>query len=321
MKRLWWIGIAGLALGLACWMSAGGAPAKALSPTATPGPLSEGRIATAEELAAAEAEWASSAHAETYDQGMGANTTCARCKSPRNWIADPIAAVAALDCGSCKRIPGEPRPDLEAGAPVAESDWQGITCDICHQPAGDSFLTSIAYWNNELGEYEAVASETELCARCHKEAHGFQVLEEQSESTAHRGWACSACHGPHGERSACTDCHDPYAGAASEDHARHEQVNCTACHDAGELPIWLDSNPTSRYAGTYITYRIAHAARSWPSHNQQRPVACVRCHHPQEGSLGAVAQESSCESCHPNGAVWYWCPSFTRDPSPLLEAP
>lgn len=321
MKRLFWIGIAGLALGLACWVSAGSMPANALSPTVTPAPLLERQIATAEELAGAEAEWANSAHADSYDQGMGANTTCARCKSPKNWVADPIAAQAALDCASCKRVPGEPRPNLDAGVPVAESDWQNISCDVCHQPAGDSFLTSIAYWNNELGQYEAVASETALCARCHKGEHGFQVVEEQSQSTAHSGWECSACHGPHGTRSACTDCHDPFAGDASEDHARHEQVNCTACHDAGNLPVWLASDPSSRHAGTYITVRSAHAPSSWPSHNQQRPVACVRCHHPREGSLGAVSQESSCESCHSGGAVWYWCPLFPRDAPPYPDAP
>ena len=90
------------------------------SPTTTPTP----RVATQEELLTAQTEWELSAHADTFDSGMGANTTCARCKSPMNW--DPsqdMAAQAALDCGSCKRIPGAPRPELESGVSVVQDDW------------------------------------------------------------------------------------------------------------------------------------------------------------------------------------------------------
>ncbi|MBN2471040.1 MAG: hypothetical protein JXN59_09970, partial [Anaerolineae bacterium] len=42
-------------------------------------------IASPLEIAAAYAAWEQSGHAETFDNGMGADTTCARCKSPFNW--------------------------------------------------------------------------------------------------------------------------------------------------------------------------------------------------------------------------------------------
>ena len=83
----------------------------ALTPTPT------GRVATLAELAQARLEWSKSAHADTYDQGMGANTTCARCKSPRNWDENIPAVAQSLDCAACKREPGAPRPELESGVP------------------------------------------------------------------------------------------------------------------------------------------------------------------------------------------------------------
>ena len=80
---------------------------------ATPQPTPRlGRVATAAEVEKARNEWNQSAHANTYDDGMGANATCARCKSPRNWQTDAVAAQQALDCSACKRVPGAPRPDL-----------------------------------------------------------------------------------------------------------------------------------------------------------------------------------------------------------------
>ena len=55
-------------------------------PTMTPHP------ATDEEYAEAFAEWSKSAHADTYDGGQGANTTCARCK---NAVFPWCSAIAA----------------------------------------------------------------------------------------------------------------------------------------------------------------------------------------------------------------------------------
>ena len=134
-------------------------------PKLAPNVQPQGPIATDEELLRAREQWSETEHARTYDEGLGANTTCARCKSPLNW--DPsqdAAAQQALDCGSCKRVPGAPRPELEGGIPVSEDDWQHITCDICHIPVGDSYHTDIAYWNQSLGQYEAVENVMELCA-------------------------------------------------------------------------------------------------------------------------------------------------------------
>ena len=98
----------------------------------TPTPKPTPHVATAEELATARSQWQLSAHADTYDNGMGANTTCARCKSPLNWDPGAPAAEVALDCASCKRIPGQQRPELIAGLRVPLENWLDIGCEICY---------------------------------------------------------------------------------------------------------------------------------------------------------------------------------------------
>lgn len=288
------------------------APLPAALPQATP----SGRAATQAELAKAQTEWAQSAHADTYDHGMGANTTCASCKSPRNW--DPVgqAIEEAHDCGACKRIPGAPRPELTGGVAVPQSEWHNIGCEICHQPIGDSYSLSIAYWNQASQSYQPLESTTDLCAKCHEGQHGFEVVAEQAASPAHQGWECTRCHGPHGAVSRCSDCHDALTGSAAEEHARHTQVNCTACHDAGDLGIWIDPDPNSRHNGEVISRRFAHTITSWPSHNLQTSVRCQRCHHPLDKYSPILAENISCKDCHPEGAGFFWCIYFERNPNP-----
>ena len=287
--------------------------------TSEPIPTPTEHTASEAELAAAQAEWSESAHADTFDNGMGADTTCARCKSPLNW--DPTqeaAAQQALDCGSCKRVPGEERPLLSEGTQIPQAQWQNITCEVCHIPVGDSFDTGIAFWNQRLGRYEPVATTTELCAKCHEGQHGFEVVEEQEESLAHEQMACTECHGSHGAASSCTDCHDPADGSGAFEHGRHPSVNCTACHDDGNLSIWKDPDSGSPHYASYVTRRFAHTLTSWPSHNLSSNVKCQRCHHPASDRRAAIVDYVGCDECHEHayGAVSEWCIFFDRDANP-----
>ena len=283
----------------------------------TPRPTPTRRIATAAELQKAKIEWSSTAHAETFDEGQGANTTCARCKSPMNWDPQAPSQTQALDCAACKRVPGAPRPDLEGGIPIALSDWKQIGCEICHEPVGNSYYTSISYWNQVTGKYEPVTSVTALCTHCHEGTHGFEVIEEQHESPAHNGWECTQCHGAHGTPSNCTNCHDPTVGVGAEEHEYHTQVNCTACHDAGGLVIWHDTDAGSRHYDEFVPVRFAHALRSWTSHDIQKEVWCGRCHHLRQDNSMPVASQVTCEVCHPEGYSMFWCQFFPRDLSPF----
>jgi hypothetical protein len=281
----------------------------------TPQPTTTPHVATPAELQAAQAQWAASRHANTYDSGLGANTTCANCKSPRNYDPDAFAKLAAEDCSACKREPGQPRPDLSGGVPVAQADWKSITCDVCHQPVGNSYSTALSYWNPERNAYEPIKSSTELCAKCHAAQHGFGVIWEQSVSPAHHGWECTRCHGSHNAPVKCTDCHDPTTGRGAVAHEQHPKVDCTACHDAVGSVIWQDPYPDSRFYQLYYPQRTAHALRSWPSHDLQTTVDCKYCHHPQGDKQITLANNVRCDNsaCHPNGASFNWCPVIPRD--------
>jgi hypothetical protein len=202
--------------------------------------------------------------------------------------------------------------------PVAEADWQDISCAVCHEPVGDSYRVAPALWNQRLGIYEPVNSVDELCAHCHEGRHGFEVSEEVRADSAHPGWTCLDCHDPHGGAVYCTDCHDVTTGPAAEEHAKHPDVHCTACHDAGGLGLWRDYDAMSPYQDVVITRRFAHTLTSWPSHNLQTAVDCRRCHHAGSLERPAIAQTVSCQNgaCHASGAVLYWCPLFTQERQP-----
>ncbi len=290
----------------------------ATPPSAAPTPTRASHVATAEELQIAQSQWMRARHANTYDNGLGANTTCAQCKAPRNWDPNAPAAEAAHDCSLCKREPGKPRPQLEGGVPVAQAAWKSITCDVCHPPAGNSYSTGLAFWNQSTQQYEPVSSSNALCEKCHTGTHGFEVMYEQSASPAHRGWECTRCHGSHNTPVKCTDCHDPTQGRGVAAHAQHANVGCTTCHDAGNLPIWQDPYTESRYYQVYMPQRMAHDLRSWPSHNLQTAAHCRRCHHPQGALQSTVASNVRCDNkaCHPGGAVFNWCPVFPRNEVP-----
>ena len=288
------------------------------APTPTPQPTTRPRLATQAELDKAMIEWRNSSHADTYDDAMGANTTCARCKSPMNWDPQAPAQNQALDCAACKRVPGAPRPDLQGGIPVSVTHWRNIGCEICHQPVGNSYNTALVFWNNATKTYEPVHTSTELCAKCHEGQHGFEVVEEQHKTRVHKTMQCTDCHGAHGASTKCADCHNPHLGKGATSHGMHTQVDCTACHDAGALAIWLDTDSTSRHYQQYIPVRFAHALTSWPSHDLQTSVDCRRCHHPQGLSHVSVVPTVGCDSaaCHQNGAVLTWCQIFDRNVPP-----
>lgn len=286
------------------------------STSSTPEATESPRVATEEELQLAYAEWSASRHADTYDDGIGANTTCARCKSPLNWDPENKAQEEALDCYSCKREPGEARPDLTGSELVEQVDWMSIGCEVCHQPIGTSYAVEISFWDQANRTYISVEDTNELCAKCHEGLHGFEVMGEQEASPAHNQWECTQCHGVHGAPSDCTDCHDPQTGAGAPEHARHPSVNCTACHDAGKLGIWLEDDPTSKHYMQFVSIRFAHTMTAWPSHNLSTEVDCVRCHHPGNTEKPVIAQDVSCEDCHIDGAVLFWCEYFDQDGDP-----
>ncbi len=149
-------------------------------PSPTPSVKKTPHVATADELRVAQAQLERTRHANTYDNGLGANSTCALCKAPRNYDLNPAAMESAEDCAACKRQPGQPRPNRDPSIPVARQDWKSIGRDVCHQPVGSSYSTAISYWNPTLGQYEVD------CTACHDVGH-LAVWKDPNPSSRYYG--------------------------------------------------------------------------------------------------------------------------------------
>lgn len=245
------------------------------------------------------AEWAASAHGNTYDLGKGPNTYCSRCHSPQNW--DPAARPGPPpNCVTCK-FPQDPElriaPTMDF---VEEADWVGIACSTCHVVEGDLIQTTSNAWLNPIaGEYEPVATSNELCGKCHTNSTGVSETGGRGVDheiilggSAHRNWAatigmrrpdrCTDCHDPHTQQpAACTDCHTNVGEI--EVHQTHgEVVSCVACHDASGAQV--GPHPDEAMGGVWTTI-LSEMSRSGEmttsaivSHSLQWEVSCDRCH-------------------------------------------
>jgi len=245
------------------------------------------------------AEWAASAHGNTYGLGKGPNTYCSRCHSPQNW--DPASRPAPPpNCVTCK-FPMDPElriaPTMDF---VEEADWVGITCATCHVVDGDMINTTSNAWLNPIAEeYEPVATTNALCGKCHTNSTGVSETGGRGVDheiilggSAHRNWAatigahrpdqCSDCHNPHTQQpAACTDCHTDVGEI--EVHQMHgEKVTCVACHDASGAQV--GPHPDEAAGGVWTTI-LTEMSRSGEmtttpiiTHSLQWQVTCDRCH-------------------------------------------
>lgn len=123
-------------------------------------------------------QWNTSEHGNSYDEGSGANTYCARCKAPLN--ADPLATYR-----NNKLIPVE--------------EWKDVTCSACHPPHDKrvEWGTPIGIYNISTQDWTPVYNPNELCVNCHtgsnhaKDFHGFgQAMYDKKEVQ------CNDCHMP-----------------------------------------------------------------------------------------------------------------------------
>lgn len=219
---------------------------------------------------AIQALWQGSKHAATYvlDES-NANSSCARCHAPVNWL--PSMDDMPESCLACK-FEVDPPPPI-----IPENEWTHIECKVCHEYKKDD-LQPEAVWLEiaAIDEYADVASVSELCNKCHQaELIDSHVSIEVGGD--HAGYGCNDCHDPHSTQASCgsEECHpvvmdgsDAIAGH-DEDHAR---VTCIACHDAAGMQISLDETSI-----IWITY-LAGSERSFISHITQVTVDCARCH-------------------------------------------
>ena len=227
--------------------------------------------------------WQSSPHANTYDQGKGPNTYCAKCHSPRNW--DPAAKIDPQpNCVSCKFSFDPVMRVAKSNPPVAQADWKSIGCEQCHPTENGVTSSQIAWLNTVTGKYEPVANSTALCEKCHTDTDTIRHKRDLANSV-HATFTCTQCHDPHTTTASCTAqaCHpnvlNPSKPIPGHDKA-HATVSCVACHDGSKLAVGIDKSTTM-----WITFRTTEllgraTTEAYQSHNIQLAVDCNKCHAP-----------------------------------------
>lgn len=262
------------------------------APTAAAPAAPTARVATAAQLASAQQNWEAGPHNNTYDLYHGPNTYCARCHSPQNW--DPKATVGkAPNCFSCK-FPTDKAVRISPQAPlIEEANWKKVGCPVCHSVVNNVVDPKPVIWNNGTQKYDAVASNSALCEKCHTDSLGGTrhkiVLgggahSNQIGQSAARPTECTDCHNPHSMKSDCKTCHAAAFAADKQikgHDAAHAKVTCTACHDATSMK----ARPIEDKGGLWYTAEVtvaasgAETAARAVSHDFKKAVDCVRCHY------------------------------------------
>jgi hypothetical protein len=121
-------------------------------------------------------QWSTSQHANSYDDGAGSNTYCARCKSPFN--ADPLATYSD-------------------NVPVPAELWKDVTCSACHPPHDlrVEWDTPIGTYDITTGEWAPVYDPDELCVYCHTGSHHARSFKAFGKTMFEKkGVHCNECH-------------------------------------------------------------------------------------------------------------------------------
>jgi hypothetical protein len=224
--------------------------------------------------AAIEADWKAGPHSDTFVlTESNENTVCARCHSPVNYI--PTMEDIPPSCFSCK-FEIKPPPPM-----VAQEQWQNIQCNVCHEIKKKKVSEEISWLEvPQIEQYAEVASNTELCLKCHTkvdvEGHEGVVVEGDCQARD-----CTDCHDAHNAQASCTNeaCHADFSQPATPiagHDADHQNVSCVACHDGSQLEVGPDAN------GVWTTFRAEAGADGkqipFTSHNFVKESACERCH-------------------------------------------
>jgi hypothetical protein len=240
----------------------------------------------------AASSWINSSHARSLHMSGDNTNSCAKCKSPPNYNVS-----------------------ASSGAAIAQADWQGIQCRVCHNLHDRKFPYNtgrsgfpIAFYNstkssqNGYATYEQLTNTTQLCENCHYGSSHDSKFAGYHKDTL--GYNCTNCHmnstfnnelhlfevkNTTSSVTGCAVCHK------AEDHtfqftSKHTgKVTCEACHDKT-----VTRNATTGYAltsdtkyglyndtttGLISSYKDSHGSPvTWPLHNISKAVSCNKCH-------------------------------------------
>ncbi|SNQ62303.1 hypothetical protein [Candidatus Methanoperedens nitratireducens] len=231
--------------------------------------------------------WNLSAHARSRhgDATYDSNAYCARCKSPPNYN---------LSAASGNR----------SSYPIAEQDWQGIQCKICHNlhndtysgngttPINISFYNTTATLKTDSVVYDQVSNSTELCQKCHsnrnfagrhKDTVGFDCADCHANRTLSNYNHTFEVKNTTSGVTGCEVCHTYPGTAHSLISNYHGNITCWACHDQTVVDRNATNYSISGIFGIYkdtstnkwTTYK---SGSSWVLHNISKNVTCTKCH-------------------------------------------
>jgi len=268
-----------------------------------------------EKVDKASSSWLNSSHADSRFGASDSKNNCALCKSPTNYD-----------------------DNLKATNPViAEEDWDGIQCRVCHNLHNRSYSgisgNPVAFYNATASSYvnysvyDKVSNNTDLCERCHQPGGSHDSKFAGPHKTT-SSFTCTSCHmnasfsrGMHDFQvknttssiKGCDICHK------SEDHtfgftAQHTtKVDCIACHDQtfttvnatgyavssdNYYGLWKET-PASEWT---TAKKMSTSPSTWPLHNLSKSVNCDKCHGAESVYNGSIAPDfgsgESCTACH-----------------------
>ncbi len=219
--------------------------------------------------------WHASTHAQTFVlDPEGNNNQCAQCHSPIEWM--PSMDDIPESCLTCKFEIKDP-PSF-----VAESNWQSIPCNVCHEvDKNDNVLPEFSWLEiAPIGQYASVGSSTELCEKCHRSVEIPNHILVQIDG-AHQDYSCTDCHDAHSNQVSCSSesCHpstdDSWSQSPGHDE-NHQLVSCEACHDGSGQEIGIE-NDTDNWT-TFVTDPFGESVIPFTSHNIVLNAMCDRCH-------------------------------------------
>lgn len=232
-------------------------------------------------------EFEKSGHANTYvTDAAGNNNACAKCHAPIEWA--PTMDDIPESCFTCKFELSDP-PSF-----IAESQWQSITCNVCHQTDKKGNVNPEINWLEvaALDEYSVVENASELCLKCHAPSN---IREHVAVEVAgvHKELMCTDCHDAHNPTTSCGDstCHEGFKDpnkiipGHDEDHAN---VACVACHDESGMEVGPHEE-----TGIWTTFASWFVESNGNSETGIRPFISHN-----------ISLESNCERCHFSDNPW-----------------
>jgi hypothetical protein len=239
-------------------------------------------------------DWSESTHSTSLELAADNNNTfCAKCHSPHE--SDPDATFS----------------DYKG---IAEKDWTGINCIVCHNPHS----LELSFYNGS--DYEDVNDDPiELCTKCHKGSGDFEA--EPHAANLAQAWQNSA-HADtfkgYNNNSYCAHCMSPYQGDPTAAHDNNEPVSeenwtgvtCIVCHDQHSLELAFyngsgreDSvtNPAelcgSCHTGSrhpqYPDWSESTHSTSLELTEENNNTFCAKCHSPHESDPDATLSNNT----------------------------